>query len=112
MQPLDIQISQQKGAVVARLRGDASNIFTHQVFNALHPVIVRKASRVVLDLTELLFIASTALGELIRFREEVRDYGGSLRLAGANPRVVDVLQKTRLVELFPLYPDAQAALKN
>ncbi len=112
MQRLEIHIDTRRDGAIARFRGDASNITDNQILKALHQITQKRSGRIVLDLTQLSFIASAALGELVQFRNEVQDYGGTLRMAGANPSVEDVLKKTRLVELFPLYPDSDTALKT
>lgn len=112
MQKLEIQIDRLPAGTVAHLRGDATNILDNQILDELGPILQSRAQHIVLDLTELLFIASAALGELIQFRHEAQDQGATLRLAGANPSIEDVLRKTRLVELFPLFPDPDAALRT
>ena len=64
----------------------------------------------VLDLTEVTFIDSAVLKELLRARAELSARDGRLVLAGVPPAVRRLLDLTRTSELFDDAPDAEAAL--
>ena len=112
MSDFQINTESRDQAVIAHLRGDAGNQHADDIRDAFTPILKQRVLRVVLDLSELAFIASMALGELITFRRDLQTYGGQLRLAGANPAIADVFRKTRLVELFPMFPDPDHALAD
>ncbi len=77
--------------------------------------VVGGATTVVLDLSQVPYIDSTRLGELIAAHVTVSRQGGRLVLAGATPRITDLLTVAGLegiVEMFPSVDAAQAGLKN
>lgn len=112
MGEFNLEIESRGDWSVARLHGDASGASVGHLRQALDEMLQRRESAVVLDLADMHFINSLALGELVRFRREIQSYGGRLRLAGADAYITDVFRKTRLVELFPMYERADEAIDN
>ncbi|MCO8277652.1 STAS domain-containing protein [Actinoplanes sp. TRM 88003] len=66
----------------------------------------------IVDLHSVGFIDSTALGLLVRARQEVRRHGGRLGLVAPSRFVRTVLHTMRLDAAFPCYPDQGAALRG
>ncbi|MGH2713080.1 MAG: STAS domain-containing protein [Thermoleophilaceae bacterium] len=59
---------------------------------ALSEAIERGATTVVVDMGEVTFIDSTAIGVLLAARERLRPSGGALEVVCAEPNVVRVLE--------------------
>ncbi len=57
----------------------------------------------VVDLTEVTFLDSTALGVLVSGLKRMRAGGGDLRLVVTRPNLVKVFEITGLLDLFPLF---------
>jgi len=110
MDPFDIQIDQRTDAVVARLSGSASNAQADRLRTTLAELAEEDETRVVVDMQELSFIASMSLAELLQLHLKLKQSGRRLRLSGATDPIADVFKKTRLVELFPLYPSIDEAI--
>ena len=110
MQTLQITSETRDNAVLAYLSGEARNDPGEPLRNALAALAATEPDLVVLDLSGLSYIATVGLGELISFRERIAAQSGKLRLAGAEPHVTDLFERTRLREVFPIYPDAETAL--
>jgi anti-anti-sigma factor len=68
------------------------------------------AGAVVLDMSKISFLQSTALGALIAFRNRLKGLGGRVVLASPAPRIRRTLVITRLDVLFGLYDDVDQAL--
>lgn len=69
--------------------------------------------RVVLDLSEVEEIADNVwLGYLVRGQGVARATGGDLRLATAQPRVLAVLGRTGLLDVFDVYPSPERAVAS
>ncbi len=66
---------------------------------------------VVLDLGNVGFVDSQGLGALISGLKALRQANGSMVLAGASEPVHAVLRVTRLVRVFDVQPDVEAALR-
>jgi len=112
MAPLQISVETRDRGVIARISGQARNGEGDQLRQSLAAIAAGKPSPVIIDLRGLSFIATEGLGELIHFRELLAAYGGRLQLAGADPRITEMFRQTRLGELFPIYPDPDAALAD
>jgi anti-sigma B factor antagonist len=68
------------------------------------------ARQVVIELSELEIIDSAGLGELVVVHMWIRASGCSLKLAGANPRVQQLLDLTNLLSVFEVHPTLDEAL--
>jgi anti-sigma B factor antagonist len=69
-------------------------------------------SKVVLNLAEINYIDSGGLGTLISLFITARNAGGALKLANLTQRVGDVLQVTKLVSVFEVFPDELSAVES
>ena len=56
------------------------------------------------------YIDSAGLAALIGEMQEVEGYGGKFLLAGLQETVREVLESSRLDQIFQIFPDADAAL--
>lgn len=75
-------------------------------------LIGEKRTRVVLDLTGVHFLDSSALGCIVRNLGRLRDSGGSLRLAGVTGMVEGVLKMTNVDKVIGIYPTAKDAAQD
>jgi anti-anti-sigma factor len=112
MNAFRVHVEQRPGWTVAHLQGNASCTGVGPMREALADLLSDRHPAVVLDLSELTFINSLALGVLVEFRRDVQAYGGQLRLAGASAQIAEVFRKTRLVELFPMFDTAEHAVEQ
>ena len=112
MSKFEIQLKAADPWLIAHLRGRVEILSPEGLADALEPVLNHDNHHVVLDMAELTFINSVALGVLIDFRLKLKSLDGELRLAGASDRIADVFRQTRLVEVFPIYEDAITATES
>ena len=66
--------------------------------------------QVVIELSELEIIDSAGLGELVVVHMWIRASGCSLKLAGANPRILHLLDLTNLLSVFDVHRTLDDAL--
>lgn len=66
--------------------------------------------RVAIDFSAAEYIDSAAVSSLIQSKSILEDAGKSLHLCQLSAQVRRVLEETRLIELFPVYPDVAAFL--
>jgi anti-sigma B factor antagonist len=78
-------------------------------------LLAQEAERVpaiVVDLTGVSFIDSTALGVLVgAYRRQV-DAGGTLKLVVTKPRILKVLEITDLTSVFPVFASVEEAVRG
>ena len=67
------------------------------------------ARHVIVDLSAVTFVDSTALGVLVVAGRRCTDAGGELRLVGLRPHVRKVFDITGLSGAFPILPDLATA---
>jgi anti-sigma B factor antagonist len=98
--PLTVTITDLAQGSVVRLEGSASFNNLDRLQFALIRLIARRTPLAVLDLSELTFITSLAMGVLVTFQRDVGRWGGRVRIAGARPEIHEVLQVAGLTEVF------------
>jgi anti-sigma B factor antagonist len=69
-------------------------------------------TRIVLNLSEVTYIDSSGVGELVRTHTTVQNKGGQLKLANLNNRVHELLEMTRLSAVFDIHKDEASALTS
>ncbi len=80
------------------------------VREAVTSLIKKGRTQILLNLKGVPWMDSTGLGELIACLKRVRERGGVIKLLKPTRRVYDVLQLTRLNEVFDIFDDEQNAL--
>jgi anti-anti-sigma factor len=70
------------------------------------------AQHFVLDLAVVRYMTSAALGMIINLRAHLADRGYTLALAGATGEVAHIFECTRLADVLPVFPSADAAVHN
>ena len=66
--------------------------------------------KAVVDLTDVPYIDSTGLAFIVELHNAMQWRGGQLVLAGANPRVREILALTRIGEIVRTFADRKSAL--
>ncbi len=87
--------------------GEETAHLREQVFDLL-----RQSPYVVLNLSNVNFIDSSGVGELIRLLQRATGEQKTIVLAGLTGRVRDVLQITKLATVFDTYPTAVEAAEE
>ena len=96
---------------------DVSGRITVGEGNVMLREIVRDLSdkgnrRIVLNLSEVSYIDSSGLGELVKTHTTIRNRGGQLKLTNLNKRVHDLLQLTSLASVFDIQKDEAGAIQS
>jgi anti-sigma B factor antagonist len=68
--------------------------------------------KVVLNLRDVNYIDSGGLGTLVSLYTTARNAGGALKLSSLTQRVDDLLQVTKLVTIFEVFENEQAAVQS
>jgi anti-anti-sigma factor len=96
--------------LVVRIKGDASVSSVETLHKALGTLSVDPPRLVVLDLSELIFIASLGMGAILAFDKRVAHEGGHVRLAAIQGNVYDAFRRARLLQAFDVCESVEAAL--
>jgi anti-sigma B factor antagonist len=107
----DFHIEEHKeGSIpVVAVRGEIDVATAPQLRERLHHVIAEGNATVVLDLLEVSFLDSTALGVLVGGLKRCRELGGDMRVVVADPRIIKIFEITGLTNVFSISESLQAA---
>jgi anti-sigma B factor antagonist len=68
--------------------------------------------KLVLNLSEVSYIDSSGIGELVSGFTTVTNHGGQLKLVGLSKRVKDLLQITKLYTVFEVHDEEAGAIRS
>jgi anti-sigma B factor antagonist len=100
------------GDVVLTFAGELDLAAAPVVREQLEAAAATGARMVVLDMTAVTFVDSSALRELLRADGALRLAGGTLVLAAVPPAVVRLLELTRTDDVLASAPSVEAALRR
>src|SRR5438093_10513735 len=87
---------EQDGWTVLTVSGEIDIATAPSLRERLHSLLAEGKHRLVIDLDDVGFLDSTALGVLVGVLKRARMDEGEVRIASAQPRVVKVFEITRL----------------
>ncbi|MGC1482443.1 MAG: STAS domain-containing protein [Candidatus Acidiferrum sp.] len=67
---------------------------------------------IVLNLSALQYLDSSGIGELARIYVMVLKSGGEMKVVGLSRNVEEILKITHLYQVFPEFPDEEAAVQS
>src|SRR5271166_5974364 len=74
--------------------------------------LLAQSPKVVMNLREVNYIDSGGLGTLVSLFTTARNAGGAVKLARLSQRVGDLLQVTKLLSIFEVFDDEEAAARS
>jgi len=108
---IDTRLEGTETAVIS-LAGEVDVANAGQVKDAAARLISDGAKTLVVDLSGTEYMDSSGLGTLVGLLKRVREAGGEMPIAGAQPRVKRVFEVTGLTRVFGIYDDVEAALEE
>lgn len=88
--------------------GDAASNFR----DTIRELAAQGNKKILLNLSEVSYIDSSGIGELVSGFTTVTNHGGNLKLLGLNKRVKDLLQITKLYTVFEVFDEETAAVRS
>ncbi len=83
-----------------------------EIKQAVDTLLQKGNTKIILNLAKVPYLDSAGLGEIIRCFTALRRSGGSLKLLAPNPRIVDLLNITKLLNVFDSYDNEATAIKS
>lgn len=110
---MDCSSRQVGGVAVLDVRGKITlgqgNVMLREHIQGL---LDKGNNRILLNLSEVDYVDSSGLGELVRTHATTRSQGGQLKLVNPSKRVRELLQATNLIAVLDVQPDEAAAVKS
>jgi len=88
--------------------GEAASSFRDEV----RDLAAKGEKKLLLNLSEVSYIDSSGIGEMVSSFTTVTNHGGQLKLLGLNKRVKDLLQITKLYTVFEVFDDEASAVRS
>ena len=79
---------------------------------AVRDLVAKGQKKVLLNLSEISYIDSSGIGELVSGFTTVQNAGGQLKLVCLSKRVKDLLQITKLYTVFEAFEDETEAVRS
>lgn len=98
------------GVVVVSLRGSLGPDSCDHFEAAVDELIAEPLDLIVLDIADLTYMGSRALGDMVRLRAALRERDARLRLAAPRPEIAQLFEAARLDAAFPVFGSVHDAL--
>ena len=110
---MHVEIRQAGEVVVLDLKGKLTAGLGDQILrDSLRELFAQRWLRILINLSEVTFMDSAGVGELVAGLRAAQKQGALLKLLNANERVHSTLYIARLLPVFELYRDEQEALES
>lgn len=107
---LGLVVREQDGWSVLEVSGEIDIATAPSLRERLHGLLAENRSRLIVDLDDVGFLDSTALGVLVGVLKRARMDNGEVRIASTQPRVRKVFEITRLDSAFDLFDSVDEAV--
>ena len=97
---------------IVELEGEVDVYTAPQLKQQMISLLEKGASQMVIDLTKVEYLDSTALGVLIGGLKRMREKDGNLAIVCPNPRIRRVFEITGLDKIFDIYNSSEDAQKS
>ncbi|MBI3396736.1 MAG: STAS domain-containing protein [Spirochaetia bacterium] len=98
--PVEIKKSTRSGAIVIELSGKFDIEQAQNFESNFNGLIKDKPQNVALDLNDVQYIDSSAIGSIIKALNVVKNYGGEMILFGMKPMILNVFKLAKLDNFF------------
>ena len=102
---------EHRGTPVLEVRGEVDVSTAPELRERLLALSEQGRTVAVVDLSDVSFVDSTALGVLVSGVKRLRSAGGDLRLVVTQPRISKVFEITGLTDVFHIYQSADEAVR-
>jgi anti-sigma B factor antagonist len=109
---LGLVVREQGGWAVLTVSGEIDIATAPSLRERLHAMLADDKPRLVVDLDDVGFLDSTALGVLVGVLKRARTEGGEVRIVSTQPRVRKVFEITRLDSAFDLFDSVDEAVRG
>jgi anti-sigma B factor antagonist len=88
--------------------GEGATIFRDTV----RDLATKGGKKLLVNLSDVSYIDSSGIGEMVSGFTTVTNHGGQLKLLGLSKRVKDLLQITKLYTVFEVFDDEASAVRS
>ena len=108
---MELSVDRQSDITIITVTGSVDSLDSDGLLTFLDDIIEAGRTRLVVDLSDMDFIVSMALGVFVQTYTRLRAADGFLRLAAPQPPILRVIKTTALDRLLPIYDSLAQALE-
>ena len=109
---MNIEVRKVKDVTVVDFKGRlAVGVGDEVLPHIINTILEEGSKKILLNLSEMDYIDSNGLGELVQSLKTSKRYGASLRLLKPQDRVARTLRLTNLLPMFSVYETEAEAMK-
>jgi anti-sigma B factor antagonist len=106
-------ISEVYNAVVVSFKGKLLGGPDAQIFqNQISSFLEQGKKNIIIDMSDVKYVDSSGIGNIIKAFSTVKDAGGKLKLAGLTDKIKGVLNIVKLDRIFEQFPTVEEASKS
>ena len=110
---MHVEVRQTKEVVILDLKGRLTAGLGDQILReAIDELLAEGRRRILLNLSEVSFLDSAGVGELVAGLRTARRFGAELKLLNVGDRVYSTLDMARLLPTFETYKDEGEAVRS
>ena len=107
-----IKIRQAGFVSLVDVSGRLTSFETGALRDSISRLLKQGHKDIVLNLSGLQYLDSSGIGELARVYVSAVKQSGQMKVIGLSSKIEEVLKITHLYQVFPEFPDEEAALKS
>jgi len=105
-----VDVEHRGTATIVRLVGSANMDVSADLQDRLLELADAPVERLILDLSALEFISSVGLGAFVAAHLRCCHHHGAVKLVAPQPKILELLNVTKLIKLFPIHDSVEAAM--
>jgi anti-anti-sigma factor len=110
---MHVEVRKAGDIVIVDLKGKLSAGLGDQILHeTIDELLAESWKKILLNMSEVSFLDSAGLGELVAGLKTARNLGASLKILNASERVQSTLYIARLLPVFEIHKDEQEALAS
>jgi anti-sigma B factor antagonist len=110
---MHVEVRQTNDVVILDLKGRLTAGLGDQILReAIDELLAEGRRRILLNLSEVAFLDSAGVGELVAGLKTARRFGAELKLLNVGDRVYSTLDMARLLPTFETYKDEAEAIRS
>lgn len=106
----NIQLGERDGTTIIYLSGHIDESAADALNAELERLLEDGVSRIVFELSEVKFMGSSGLGQVMRAYRELRDSDGYVRIVNPQPLIQDLFELTKLNKIITIHPSVEDAV--
>ena len=108
---MHVEVRERSGVVIVDLKGKLTSGLGDQILReSIDELLAEGKKKILLNLSEVSFVDSAGVGELVAGLRTAKRFGAALKLLNATERVQGTLYMARLLPIFELYGDETEAV--